>query len=370
MKNFFDYATKETSQDSVLCWIFENWKEPDFKDLVCNLLNNFNINISYNDITNIKAYRQICKVDVTVVIETADKYYILFIEDKTESDAHTNQLLKYDSMIFGGPLKNDKHDFRVLEEINNRYGKVLLIPDNSSFNVKFYNYEVHRVFYKTAPITNIDTEFLNECKELPFNFSARKEALSDGWKVFGLDDICKVFTTYKASDNIVLSMYANHILNTSNNFVKTDRPLTEGQADWFIYFSNVIKPYFEEKQYVVDVYKYQGRESGIKIKCNIDENVVIHVSNKDVNKDLIKLSLDSDTYDKNKVNELKSEIKRMNDAFGCEVYPFKISDKYINGEYKIIATAKLSLKTTDEIIASFEKALAQLNYIEHELKIL
>ena len=55
MKNLFDYATKELSQDAFLCWLFESWEDADLKEVAFGLLRKFGVSIRSNNIVRIKA---------------------------------------------------------------------------------------------------------------------------------------------------------------------------------------------------------------------------------------------------------------------------------------------------------------------------
>ena len=387
IKNFFTFATKETTQDSMLCWIFENWQNEDFKDIVCTLLDKFSVKVDYDKIINIKTFKQVSSIDVIVVIETTDKHQVLIIEDKTDSNAHTNQLLKYDSYVFGGPLKDGKHDFKVLETINAKYGKdLLMIPDNSQDSVRFYNFEVHRVFYKTSWITDTDKLFIKECTTLPSDFSARQEASSEGWKTFDISIINDILTPLKDNKNMLLSMYVEHINECLENLKSLEIPKDNNIISWYNYLNNVIVPYFKEKGYLVDTWNWNGKESGLAIKCKTEDGnpdwfddtsnecICVAFYNKCWQNGLIKFVCfeDKDIILANvsQTTKLKEEIKRMNDTFGTTQFPLVIKDSYMKPESKTFAAANLPVSTTEELINSLEMAAKQLAYIEHDLKTL
>ncbi|MCR4917400.1 MAG: hypothetical protein K5912_00455, partial [Alphaproteobacteria bacterium] len=58
-KNLFDYATKELSQDAMLCWLFANYKDSELSGVVVDLLNGFcKLNLkSISDILSINVYK-------------------------------------------------------------------------------------------------------------------------------------------------------------------------------------------------------------------------------------------------------------------------------------------------------------------------
>ena len=379
MKNLFDYAKKELSQDAFLSWLFASWDDPTCKGPVMSLFKKFGLDIDYNDIKNIQCFNQICKIDITVVIETKDKFHLLFIEDKTFSDAHTNQLLIYDSKIFGGPLKNEKHDFRVLEEINRRYGKILYIPDDSISNAKFYNFKVHRVFYKSADISDQDKLFLDECKNLPFNFSARQDAGTEGWKVVNINDIYEILKPYKNNTNEIIDMYIDHIVNVYDLVNTTDIPNEKSSLqEWKYFFTNNFKEYFEDLGYLVDIGIFNGTDAYMLIKPkngNDDlfdfnslqnEPVSLLLTNKTMGIISAKLSTAylSDEDMKNMSVETASyklNIQNRHDGFG---EPLIVKDSYMKYNAVTIAQAKLPCNTVKEIKDALLRCLRQIEHIK------
>lgn len=379
MKNLFDYAKKELSQDAFLSWLFASWDDPTCKGPVMSLFKKFELDIDYNDIKNIQCFNQICKIDIAVVIETKDKFHLLFIEDKTFSDAHTNQLLVYDSKIFGGPLKNEKHDFRVLEEINRRYGKILYIPDDSISNAKFYNFKVHRVFYKTADISDQDKLFLDECKNLPFNFSARQEAGTESWKVVNINDIYEILKPYKNNTNEIIDMYIDHIVNVYDLVNTTDIPNEKSSLqEWKYFFTNNFKEYFEDLGYLVDIGIFNGTDAYMLIKpkngnddlfdFNSLQNapVGLLLTNKTMGIISAKLSTAylSDEDMKNmsvETTSYKLNIQNRHDGFG---EPLIVKDSYMKYNAVTIAQAKLPCNTVKEIKDALLRCLRQIEHIK------
>lgn len=382
MKNLFDFATKETTQDSFLSWLFANWNEPTCKDLAADLLNKFGID--YNTIINVEVFKQISHIDICVVIETTNRPILLVIEDKTDSNAHDNQLLRYDGDIFGKyNTKTKLYSFNVLKRLNKLYGKnIFIIPDEKSPMVNNILYDVVRVFYKSSIITDEDEKNLKECITLPDNYSARFTAKS-GWIVFDINDIYNIITKHMHS-NMLIDMYIEHIVDIYNKLHNTSMPTTDDIEEWYVYLTNVIKPYFKSKGYLVRIWNWNGKESGIGIKCKHSDNddyyngeyVYVAFYNKCFGKakGRIKfvMSLEAEDVIKNKdtIDKLKQEIKRMNDTFGTSKFPLVIKDSYMKPESKTLAMAMMPIDTTENLIHSLEMAAEQLAYIDHEFKVL
>ena len=100
MKNIFDYATKELSQDAFLRWLFENFDCKDsasLKDASQFILKQLCM-IKNEDIIDVKTYSQWNKIDIFAVVKTNKRSIALFIEDKVFSNEH-NQLKRYNETI-------------------------------------------------------------------------------------------------------------------------------------------------------------------------------------------------------------------------------------------------------------------------------
>ena len=98
MKNIFEFATRELSQDAFLRWLLENYDDPELQDATGNLLKEF-CEIDIQDIKDVNTTAQWCNIDISVWITLKDgSKTALFIEDKTYSEEH-NQLDNYDNHI-------------------------------------------------------------------------------------------------------------------------------------------------------------------------------------------------------------------------------------------------------------------------------
>lgn len=174
MKNLFNYATKELSQDGFLCWLIDNYDDPviscysyefirfitgfDFKD---------------GDIVELELKRQEKNMDIVVDFWTSkDKdsssHYVFVIEDKTHSSLHDNQLVNYGETI---SKWNDK------DTQENRTAKV---------------------FYKTDELSGKDKEEL-------------KKATEYNWRSFNIKDIYKHFGGISNTGSEVLDFYCDNI---------------------------------------------------------------------------------------------------------------------------------------------------------------
>ena len=105
IKNLFDYATKELSQDAFLRWLFENYdcKIAGVQKVCYKVLSTFmSDKIDEGEILDLKTYAQDYKIDVTVFFTLKrtgpDHKYLIAIEDKAFSGEH-DQLDDYNKSL-------------------------------------------------------------------------------------------------------------------------------------------------------------------------------------------------------------------------------------------------------------------------------
>ena len=103
MKNLFDYATKELSQDAFLRWLFENYNcENEKVRNVCkklfNTFTNNDLDFSKIDKNSLRTVAQWNKIDISIWFKCDGKEYLIVIEDKTTSEEHL-QLENYSNAI-------------------------------------------------------------------------------------------------------------------------------------------------------------------------------------------------------------------------------------------------------------------------------
>lgn len=94
MKNIFDFATKELSQDAFLRWLLENWNcEDEAVQRTSRLLLFDFLKVDQSStISSLTTLAQKNKIDVLVDCVVNDKNYTIAIEDKTYSMDHDTQL--------------------------------------------------------------------------------------------------------------------------------------------------------------------------------------------------------------------------------------------------------------------------------------
>ena len=219
MKNLFDYATKELSQDAFLRWLFENYdcENEEVVKICKKVFNAFTKdNFDFSKIEDLKTTAQWKNIDVSIWFTIQGEEYLIVIEDKTTSEEH-KQL--------------DNYNKKIQEHID------WLIKNNKK-PIK----QVYKVFYKTAQISGVEKERIEEA----------------GWNnIFDIDTIYKLFKDVKNTRSEVLDGYANHIRDindTYNNFENI--PFEK----WL--YNNTIFQAYVQKNLKVD---YSGCYNGIYV---------------------------------------------------------------------------------------------------------
>ena len=96
--NLFQYATKELSQDAMLCWLINwlNYPDSELYPLGKDVLDLFLGENSQEKYFNVQVKRQYKKIDVLVLFNDE---YALIIEDKTNTSEHGEQVARYKELL-------------------------------------------------------------------------------------------------------------------------------------------------------------------------------------------------------------------------------------------------------------------------------
>ena len=141
MKNLFDYATKELSQDAFLRWLFENYdcENEKVREVCEKLFNTFTQKEhDFSKIEELTTTAQWNKIDISIWFKYDGKEYLIVVEDKTTSEEH-EQLENYNEAI-------KKHNEWLIKNNHNAIEKV------------------YTVFYKTAKISNEEKERIKDAQ--------------------------------------------------------------------------------------------------------------------------------------------------------------------------------------------------------------
>jgi len=163
--NLFKYATKELSQDALICYMLE-WADDKFKDqniksheVGVKLLDAFFA--KYKDIVKPENYtveikRQYKDIDVLCIIN--EEYYII-IEDKTNTSHHDNQLDKYYNLIYKDLKIDSKNILCIYYKSGEEYNLSQL---NSQTDTDTYIDWEYKLFSKKDILNVLDMELDNQ----------------------------------------------------------------------------------------------------------------------------------------------------------------------------------------------------------------
>ena len=205
--NIFDYATKELSQDAFLRWLFEKYDDPEVgevsRSLIAKLVSLGGKPIDQNQINTVKTWSQIKKIDIIVDFYVGNTKSIMIIEDKTTSDPHDNQLIRY---------KNEVISWNKGEDINR---------------------PTYFIYYKTNALSDEEENQIKETKV---------------WKAFDISNISDFFYEYRNHTNLIISSYAKHVekiqqkLNSVSTLPVKDWDYTNGLT----FFREKVEPIFRK----------------------------------------------------------------------------------------------------------------------------
>ncbi len=220
MKNLFDFATKELSQDAFICWLVNNYDNDnniELKRLAYDFINFISKkNYKIGDIKYLNTLQQANNMDVIIDIwetekDFKDKYssdYVIVIEDKTTSSAHKNQLINYGDEV---RKWNKKHSL---------------------------------VFYKTNLLSDTDNVELDKDKE---------------WISYDIHDIYDFFKERKVNDEIV-DFYIDHIAEIHKDLTSLNTNSEEWNFFNYYYFiDNVIRKEYAKHFVEIKNTRYQGK---------------------------------------------------------------------------------------------------------------
>lgn len=203
MKNIFDFATKELSQDAFLRWFIETDFEGSGRELLSALTG-----VDSNKITDIKTWSQSEHIDICVDFTADSKPHILIIEDKVNTGEHSNQLERY--------MKSVKKWNNATDEYKNRAS--------------------HFVFYKTRILSKEEKDYIE---------SRKIEGESFKWCVFDLMKIRSFFEKYLKSTNLIIQQYAEYVHSLFADSMNLFIPKEHRIIAWKSFFEKTVKPCFD-----------------------------------------------------------------------------------------------------------------------------
>lgn len=146
--NIFNYATKELSQDAMICWLLK-WSEQENQSrnqalhdcgvrFVRALLEKHGRNLP-GEISEVKIYPQESSIDVLARINGKQ---VLLIEDKTDTMDHSNQLKRYYDAVIKGETELGKLEPGDLYPIYLKTGNQPLADDRRIEKIENCNYKM------------------------------------------------------------------------------------------------------------------------------------------------------------------------------------------------------------------------------------
>ncbi len=216
MKNLFDFATKELSQDAFICWLVNNYNNDTNKELklraydFINFISGNQHQFTVGQMLKLTTQQQVKDMDIVIDIWTTPRTeteyentgtsdYVIIIEDKTDSSIHNNQLVDYGKIIDSWTKwdnKNEKKDTR-------------------------------KVFYKTNLISYADDKELKK-----YNDSKNER---DCWHIYDIESIMNHFKD-KKGDSEIYDSFVEYITEKYKRLSNTDKPLDHDMYKWLSFF--------------------------------------------------------------------------------------------------------------------------------------
>lgn len=267
MKNLFDYATKELSQDAFLCWLFDNYscEQQEVRDfsryILCWFITDNLSQKSIKQITNAHIKKQFKKIDVIVECEFNGAQYVIVIEDKTYSAEHNEQLVRY------------------RDAINNYYKDI---------------YQKIFVYYKTDIIGKEEISHLTQ-----YNV----------WKIKNIKEIYKAFKTFlehhqlQDFHNEILHYYYESLSSVYNAITRRPPKVSEWKLrSWHSFFQNYIPPRGIEQSAEIRSYQNQYYYYKFNIDGHKNDLPSIEVRSRDYKDGLLKFRVV--VYNVNHISEI------------------------------------------------------------------
>lgn len=192
MKNIFDFATKELSQDAFLMWLLENYEDEEIGAFAKYFLLKMIDEKENSTVTNLKTRAQ-CKdlhnADVLIECKINGKDVAIVLEDKVFTGQHDNQL--------------EKIEEKMVETYKNKR-------------------VIYCIFYKTGFVSK------KEVREIKNN--------NKNWRIFNSYNINECFEKFYENRNIpnmLLSMYRDYIKDLVTIFnISDDDIIDETKKEW------------------------------------------------------------------------------------------------------------------------------------------
>ncbi len=312
MKNIFDFATKELSQDAFLRWLLESYNCKEDYNLCMASIKFIKTICEFRKdekIEKLTTFAQWYRIDVSAIIETNERKIGLFIEDKVFSHEH-NQLKKYNESI----EKIKKH--KKLDEC-------------------------YRLYYKTHLLSKKDEETIRKAN----------------WKKWDINNIYKYFYDFDNTDCLILRQYIEFIKKryTLTNLLK--RPMDDNVLAWQTYFEKVLSPNFNEKYYTeVEICRYSYTYFALYLKRGKERKVpYLEIRSRDCveNKIQVRFLCYGIDYDKHEteISKIIEKLKEKSYILQC---------KNLRGEHpkQLAKTQKNEVRSDEEFVSILKECIS------------
>ena len=227
MKNLFDFATKELSQDAFLRWLFENYNCEDkdvnnvSRDILINFISKQYHNERPEDIVNVWTKAQDHKADIVVCVKMKSGLeYGIIIEDKTLTNEHNDQLQRYYNIFTNDKWWNGK------------------VPNATEKKLIF-------IYYKTMPIVIKDDE---EKKNYEY------------WHLYDIDAIHNLYPKSSEINNLILKQYISFIEKRYEdlNYVSKENIIEWNFQNYNTFFEKELKERYKDYKMAIWLGEYMG----------------------------------------------------------------------------------------------------------------
>lgn len=208
--NIFDYATKELTQDAMICWFLSclNNDNVKVKEIGKNFLTEFvfkeqeeykfncndiikNLNSSNN--INIKIYSQCSNIDVLAYVKIDNIVIPIIFEDKTDTFLHGNQFYKYCKKVDNWKSDETKSRNEKVSEYGFDFDKItdtIYILFKTGYISEYHKHEFSKQY------DNIKKEFTQEDRKIKAKLIGKTDML-DFLKQLDTNNITDYVCQYK-----------------------------------------------------------------------------------------------------------------------------------------------------------------------------
>lgn len=215
--NLFNFATSELSQDAFICWILDHANpnhsdiDPQLRNVAISIINRF-LELANEphltlpiDAENFKVIPQFKNIDVLLIVNQ----YAIVIEDKTNTNVHSDQLNKYIQAIKNSEYK-DQTSIQIFFKTYDQSNYKNIIKDQ--FHL-FLRKDILEIFHQYPNIDNdIYQDFYQRIQKLENDVEAYKTTAMSKWSNRQWTGFFKNIQTRLNTDNIHSNWtFGNHL---------------------------------------------------------------------------------------------------------------------------------------------------------------